>query len=126
MMLALEAGVHGYVVGEAEYRSVGDAVRAAHAGASYLSGAATGMLVTDYMTRQERQQFRQRIRLLSERESQVLEMIASGASTNSIAESLGLSPKTVATYRRRLMDKLDVASTSSLMTIAVRLGQAAQ
>ena len=62
------------------------------------------------------------IDLLSQRELQVLMMIAEGKRNNSISETLNLSPKTISTYRKRLHEKLDVSSDIEMLHLALRNG----
>ena len=59
---------------------------------------------------------------LSAREREVLRLLAEGRRTAEIAELLGISPKTVETYRSRLMNKLDIDSLSGLVKFAIRAG----
>jgi DNA-binding CsgD family transcriptional regulator len=59
---------------------------------------------------------------LSAREREVLRLLAEGRRTAEIADLLGISPKTVETYRSRLMNKLDIDSLSGLVKFAIRAG----
>jgi DNA-binding NarL/FixJ family response regulator len=59
---------------------------------------------------------------LSSRERQVLQMLAEGHSIAEIAVTLSLSPKTVETYRARMMDKLDIRDLANLVRFAIRQG----
>jgi two-component system invasion response regulator UvrY len=62
------------------------------------------------------------IDLLSQRELQVLMMIAQGKKNNAISEMLSLSPKTISTYRKRLHEKLEVESDIEMMHFAIKNG----
>jgi DNA-binding NarL/FixJ family response regulator len=62
------------------------------------------------------------LRLLSKREIQVLELVADGKSNSDVSELLGISPKTVARHRERIMSKLNVHSTTELVKFAFRSG----
>ena len=59
---------------------------------------------------------------LSEREQEVLRLLAKGKRTTEIADLLAISPKTVETYRSRLMNKLDIDNLSGLVRFAIRAG----
>ena len=122
LMLALEAGVHGYVVAEAGNQAVAKAVRAVPVGAVYLSSEATDRLVADYMQRNGAGDAEGQLARLSKREREVFRRLVDGETAASIALALGLSPKTVDTYRRRLMRKLDVTSMPALVKLAVKHG----
>ena len=122
LMLALEAGVHGYVVAEAGNQAVANAVRAVPVGAMYLSSEATDTLVANYMQRNGAGDTEGQIARLSKREREVFKRLVEGETAASIAHELELSPKTVDTYRRRLMRKLDVTSMPALVKLAVKHG----
>ncbi len=122
LMLALEAGVHGYVVAEAGNQAVANAVRVAPVGAVYLSSEATDTLVANYMQRNGAGDTKGQFARLSKREREVFKRLVEGETASNIARDLDLSPKTVDTYRRRLMRKLDVTSMSALVKLAVKHG----
>lgn len=122
LMLALEAGVHGYLTGDAGEQAIVGAVRAVAAGASYLNKEAADTLVADYFDRERSSRLEDPIERLSRREMEVLRMVVEGTSTTRIAEILDLSPKTVDTYRRRLMHKLGVANVPALVKLALQHG----
>lgn len=122
LMLALEAGVHGYVAGDADEEAVAGAIRAVVAGANYLSKEAADMLVADYFQRQRSTQRGAPMARLSRREMEVLRMVVEGELTTAIAKTLDLSPKTVDTYRRRVMRKLGVSNVPALVKLAVQHG----
>lgn len=121
LMLALEAGVHGYVVAEAGNQAVAKALRAVFVGAMYLSSQITDTLVADYLQRNGADGAGQ-LKRLSKREREVFQRLVDGESASGIARDLELSPKTVDTYRRRLMRKLDVTSVPALVKLAVKHG----
>ncbi len=124
LMLALEARVHGYVVADAGYQAVARAVHSVPAGAVYLSGSAADALVASYFERSEPGQQAGGRKQLSKRERQVLQRLVEGESSVNIARELDLSPKTVDTYRRRLMQKLGVTSRPALIRYATSHGLA--
>jgi len=114
---ALAAGADGYVLKEAAATEVVTAVRAVAAGRRYLSPAMeSAMLEAGGSTA------RGPLESLSTRERQVLQLVVEGKSSAEIARTVNLSPKTVETYRSRLMKKLGVADVTALVKFAVQHG----
>jgi len=116
---ALQAGAAGYVVKEVAAREVVDAVHAAHDGRRHLSARVADAVVEGWLHPMRR---RGPIDALSRRERQVLELVAQGRSSVSIAQALNLSPKTVDTYRSRLLHKLQVSNVAGLVRVAIECG----
>ncbi len=116
---ALQAGAAGYVTKKSVAREVVDAIRTAHAGRHYLSGQLTECLVDHVVLKAASDDPTQR---LSSRERQVLQMLAEGHSVAKIAKTLSLSPKTVETYRSRMMEKLGIGDFASLIRFAIQQG----
>jgi DNA-binding NarL/FixJ family response regulator len=115
---AFRAGALGYVLKESVGMEVIGAVRAVHAGRRYIShkiAAVERFLGTGSHSDSP-------LDLLSGREREVLQLIAEGRSSVQIADMLSLSPKTVATYRSRLMDKLGIDDLPSLVKLAIKHG----
>lgn len=81
----------------------------------YISGAVAGELANYAQNRPSRPGHQ----LLSDRELQVLRLLATGQTNNDIAATLSLSIKTVSTYRTRLLDKLNVGSSADLIRYAI-------
>jgi DNA-binding NarL/FixJ family response regulator len=108
---ALRAGAHGYVVKECAGEEVVAAVRAVHAGRRYLSAGLPKVEVCeDPLDR------------LSARELEVLKLVVEGMTSLQVATMLGLSPKSIDTYRSRLMAKLDIDHLPALVKFAIRRG----
>lgn len=116
---ALQAGALGYVVKSAAFHELIDAIHALTAGHGYLSPAVAHHVV-DAVGHGEQQ--RNPIASLTEREREVLVLIAEGLSSKEIASRLGHSPKTTEAHRASLMRKLGVHKTSTLVRIAIRDG----
>ncbi len=116
---ALQAGAAGYVVKEVAAREVVDAVHAAREGRRHLSASIADAVVEGWLHPMRR---RGPVDTLSRRERQVLELVAQGRSSVSIARALNLSPKTVDTYRSRLLHKLQVANVAGLVRVAIECG----
>ncbi|HZQ61715.1 MAG TPA: response regulator transcription factor [Casimicrobiaceae bacterium] len=116
---AFQAGARGYVLKESAGPEVVAAVRSVHRGARYLSQKIAGTVLEDYM-RPDRSTMP--LDTLSRRERQILQLIAEGKSSAETAKVLFLSPKTVDTYRSRMMHKLGLANFAALVRFAVQHG----
>jgi len=116
---AFLAGASGYVLKRAAARESLAAVRAAHAGARYLDPALAAGLAERLAGGAAPEDPLER---LSPREREVLQLLAESRSTQEIARRLELSPKTVETYRARLMEKLHIRDLAGLVRFAVQRG----
>ena len=116
---ALRAGVSGYVLKRAAAREVVDAVRAAYAGARYLTQELRAMLAARGAGEAAG---RDPLERLSAREREVLQQLAESRSVREIAARLELSLKTVETYRARVMEKLEIHDLAGLVRFAVQRG----
>jgi len=119
---ALQAGARGYLLKESAGAEVVRAVRAVHAGRRYLSERISDGLVDDYVRARQAAEAKTPLTRLSPRESEVLQLVVEGKSSADIAEILCLSPKTVETYRSRLMSKLGIHDLPSLVKFAIQHG----
>lgn len=128
----LSAGAAGYVTKQAAAEELLAAIWAVAAGQVYLQPALAAWLLEDYRRlahnsstpdfHQEKQRQANGLAVLSERELQVLELVADSKSNNEIGEILGISPKTVARHRERIMNKLNIHSIVELVRFAIRTG----
>jgi len=116
---ALQAGASGYVVKKSAAKEVVDAIRAVHQGGRYLSKELADSVIDQLV---QKSQSGNPLERLSSRERQVLQMLAEGHATAHIATTLSLSPKTVETYRARMMEKLDIHDFASLVRFAIQHG----
>lgn len=116
---ALQAGAQGYLLKESAGSEVISAVRAVYLGRRYLSPSVRDLVTEAYM--QERQ-VRSPLELLSMREREVLQLTVEGHTSASIAERMDLSPKTIETYRSRLMGKIGVRDLPELVRFAIKHG----
>ena len=116
---ALRAGATGYVLKESAGREVVEAVRAVHSGRRYLSGKISAAALDAYVRDCGPDHPLER---LSARERQVLQLVVDGHTSNEIAARLGVSPKSVDTYRGRLMLKLGITDLPALVKFAIRHG----
>ena len=116
---ALQAGARGYLLKDSAGADVVDAVRVVHAGRRYLSQKIASTVVDDYISQRHRAS---PLDSLSPRERQILQLVAEGKSSAEAAAMLFLSPKTVDTYRSRMMQKLDIDDLPGLVKFAIQHG----
>jgi DNA-binding NarL/FixJ family response regulator len=116
---ALQAGAKGYLLKESAGAELVAAVRSVHAGCRYLSQKITETVVDDYILEHHSTD---PLGKLSSRERQIVQLVAEGKSTADIAGILFLSPKTIHTYRSRLMQKLDIDGFAGLVKFAITCG----
>lgn len=119
---ALQAGALGYVLKESAGTEVVAAVRAVHGGRRFLSPRIADSVVETFLHGGIAESGASPLARLSSREREVLQLVAEGRSSAEIAETLFLSPKTVETYRSRLMQKLGVPNLAGLIRFAVQHG----
>jgi DNA-binding NarL/FixJ family response regulator len=119
---ALQAGARGYLLKESVGREVVEAVRAVHAGRRYLSQEIAERVIDDYVQQRQVAPREDPLARLSAREREILQLVAEGKSSAKIAEILHLSPKSVNTYRSRLMRKLGVSDVAGLVRFALQRG----
>ena len=116
---ALRAGAVGYVPKSSAGSDVVEAVRAVHAGRRYLHPSVAEAVIAQLV---EPEASDDPLARLSARERQVLQLLAEGKGVADIGAALSLSPRTVETYRARLMDKLDIHDTAGLVKFAILYG----
>lgn len=114
-MEALRAGMRGYIYKSQTTEDLVNTIREVARGALYFCTGVNTNEVEDYANGEERDSDP-----LTERERQILVMIASGSTNRDIAQSLGLSPKTVESHRNRIMQKLHIHRAAELIRYAVR------
>jgi len=119
---ALRAGAKGYLLKESAGKELMDSVYAVHAGRQYLSQRISETVIVDYARWLDTAAARSPLELLSNREREVLQLVVEGKSSREIARILCLSPKTVGTYRSRLMQKLGISNIPSLVKFAIQHG----
>ena len=116
---ALQAGATGYVVKKSAAREVVEAVRTVHKGGRYLSKELADSVIDQVV---QNTPSADALKRLSSRERQVLQMLAEGHAVADIASTLSLSPKTVETYRARMMEKLGIHDFATLVKFAIQHG----
>jgi two-component system response regulator NreC len=129
----LSAGAAGYLTKQSAAEDLVAAIHAVATGQVYLQPALAAWLLDDYRRLLKQAPFEARpgmeepgmardLNVLSGRELQVLECIAGGMTNVQIGGALGISPKTVARHRERIMHKLDLHSCAELVKFAIRTG----
>lgn len=119
---ALRAGASGYMLKEAADTDLISALRVIQNGQFYLSPTAQSVMVGDYLQRVRTGEEKDSYSSLTEREREILKLVAEGYTNNQIAERLIISPKTVDTHRTHVMDKLNLHSRAELVKYAMRRG----
>jgi two-component system response regulator NreC len=114
---ALRAGVKGYILKSQAATDLVDAIQQVSRGRIYLSPNISRAVVEAFLSKDEPAPDP-----LTARERQVLQMVGEGKSTKDVASLLGISPKTAESHRARLMRKLDIHETASLVRYAIRRG----
>jgi DNA-binding NarL/FixJ family response regulator len=113
----LRAGARGYILKDAIDTELLSAVRSVVRGDGYISPAVSGALLNDY-----RKDVTDPADLLSNREREVLQLIAEGKTNKEIAVKLNLSVYTVDSHRGKIMEKLNLHSTGELVRFAIKHG----
>jgi len=117
---ALSAGAKGYLLKESAEEDLIQAVRVVAQGRPFFSPKITQTLLDDYVRQLRQKGLQDSYDLLTEREKEVLQLIAEGKSNKEIATILDLSVYTVETHRNNLMQKLSLHSTAEIVLYAVR------
>jgi len=119
---ALKRGAHGYILKKAANSDLFSAIRAVLRGEMYIYSSMTRVLLDDMLSESKAEQNVGAWNTLSEREQEVLRLVALGYTGTEIAEKLNLSPKTVETYRARGMEKLGLRTRAALVKFALQEG----
>jgi DNA-binding NarL/FixJ family response regulator len=118
---ALQAGARGYLLKESAGREVMEAVQSVYAGGMYFSRPITHTMVDDYMQARA-ETLPDSLESLSLRESEILCLVLEGKTSAEIGKSIHLSPKTVESYRSRMMQKLGISDLPELIKFAIKHG----
>lgn len=118
----LKAGAAGYVLKSTVDTELLDAIRTVARGEAFLYPSATRLLLEDYISQINSGSSPDEYEGLSEREREVLKLIALGYTAAQVGEKLSISPKTVETYRARIMEKLNLSSRPDLVQYALSRG----
>jgi DNA-binding NarL/FixJ family response regulator len=122
VLRALMAGAKGYLLKEATEEDLLPAVRAVAAGKSFFSPAISSVLLEDYVRQLQQRGLEDSYHLLTDREKEVLQLLAEGRSNKEVAQLLDVGLSTVETHRANLMQKLGLHNTAEIVLYAVRKG----
>jgi DNA-binding NarL/FixJ family response regulator len=122
VLRALKAGARGYLLKASPEADVIAAIRAVAAGNAYFSPSITKLLVEEYVIEARRRGVEDTYDLLSTREKEILQLLASGKTNREIAELLFISIATVETHRNNVFQKLHLHNLAELILYAVRKG----
>jgi two-component system, NarL family, response regulator NreC len=118
----LEAGASGYLGKATADRDLVEAVRAVNRGEIFVQPTAARVLAQGARRRDEQATERARYERLTDREREVMRLIAEGYTAPEIGEQLAISPKTVDTYKQRVNDKLGLTHRADYVKLALKLG----
>jgi DNA-binding NarL/FixJ family response regulator len=122
VLRALMAGARGYLLKEATEEDLLPAVRAVAAGKSFFSPGISSILLEDYVRQLQQRGLEDSYHLLTDREKEVLQLLAEGRSNKDVAQMLDVGLSTVETHRANLMQKLNLHNTAEIVLYAVRKG----
>ena len=115
----IEIGADGYLLKQSAAQELAEAICAVARGETVLSPQVTRWLMTRFRSDQERERL---IDAVTERERQILRLLADGATSKEIAQRLGLSTKTVENHRARILEKLGASNTVAAIGLAYQQG----
>lgn len=113
----LKTGAHGYILKNTGKHELISAIKTLQSGETYLGGEVSQTLLNSFMKKPNKMEF---IEKLSDRETEVLECIATGLTTHEIASKLFISKNTVETHRKNLLYKLKARNTAELINNAYK------
>ena len=117
----LKAGASAYLLKDSAFEELIQAIQASRSNKIYLSPSIADKVIKNYITSFPRESFSP-FSILTQREREVIQLIAEGKSTKKVASLLFLSVKTVETHRQNIMEKLDLHSVAELTKYAIREG----
>jgi DNA-binding NarL/FixJ family response regulator len=122
ILRALGAGAKGYLLKESTETDVLPAVQSVRDGKPYFTPSIARLLLEDYMRSLKQNNLQDSYDLLTEREREVLQLLAQGKSNKEVAQVLDLSPHTIDSHRTNMMQKLNLHNTAEIVLYVVRKG----
>lgn len=122
VLRALKAGARAYILKDSDASEVIRAIEAVSAGKAYFSPEISRVLAEDYVRQLKQKGIEDSYDLLTGREKEILQLLAEGNGNKDISTLLNLSPHTVETHRKRIMQKLNLHSLPDLVLYAIRKG----
>jgi DNA-binding NarL/FixJ family response regulator len=120
LVRTLSAGAKGYLLKDSAEEDLVRAIRSVSAGKPFFSPAIAKVMLDDYVRMLQQSGVTDSYELLTDREKQVLQLLAQGKTNKDVATLLDLSPYTVETHRTRIMQKLNLHNTAEIVLYAVR------
>jgi len=120
VLRSLKAGAKGYLLKDSLRSDIVDAIRAVSQGRSFLTRKISRMLQEDYVRQMERRGAEDSYDLLTDREREILQLVAEGKANKEVAGLLNISLTTVETHRAHILQKLGLHSVPDLVLYAVR------
>ena len=117
---ALKAGARGYLLKDSEDLDLIKAVKAIRAGGSFFSPPVSKVVLSGYLGDKVEGDAEDGVARLTDREREVLQLIAEGKTNKEVAHALSVSVNTVETHRKHIMEKLDLHNTAELVRFAIR------
>lgn len=118
---ALRAGASGYVLKQSAARELVDAISQVRLGNTYLSPSISNTVIKGYLRRpQAADAAPDPLALLTDREREILQLVAEGLTSKEIAQKLNLSTRTIDAHRANIMNKLNIHTTPGLVKFAIR------
>lgn len=118
----LKAGASGYLVKDSAMTDLHSAIRVVHQGESFLSPSISKKVIDEYIRKAEGKEEDRLEERLSDREREILQLIAEGHSIPQIASLLCISKKTVEAHKTHIMEKLNIHDKVGLIKYAIRMG----
>ena len=122
VLQALRNGASGYVIKESSLEELVQAIRVVLEGKRYLSEPISERVIELYVEREKETSLEDPYELLTNREREILQMVAEGLSSSKIADRLTISTRTVETHRANLMRKLNLKNQTELIRFALQHG----
>jgi two-component system, NarL family, response regulator NreC len=120
VLRALSAGAKGYLLKDSAETDILPAVQAVAQGRPFFSPSITRTLLEEYLESKKKSKLEDSYDLLTDREKEILQLLAEGKTNKDVATILELSPYTVETHRQNLMQKLNLHNTAEIVLYAVR------
>jgi two-component system, NarL family, response regulator NreC len=120
ILQSLKAGARGYLLKDSPREDILEAIRSAAHGRSFLSRKVSRMLQEDHIEQLRSKGLDDSYELLTDREREILQLLAEGRSNKEVANILNISPTTVETHRGHILRKLSLHGTADLILYAVR------
>ncbi len=115
-----KAGASGYLLKNCAFEELIEAIRTVAGGKTYISSSIGDMIIKEYINKSDEE--KSVFSILSQREREVLQLLAEGKTTKQVGRLLNISPKTVEVHRLRIMDKLELDNIAHLTKYAIQEG----